>query len=390
MTIERKILTFKAEEVDEEEGTFTGYAATFSKVPDSYGDIIDQGAFANTLKAQAGQIVSLFNHSIMDPIGKPTAMKEDDKGLLINVKLSLGVQRAREVLSLMKDGVITQMSIGYETIKQTYNEGIRHLKEVKLYDVSPVVFAANTEAVIIGVKLEELKPYPNEHACRIRAPGDFESDSFRRTNRESDDKKYIVIMGKLEGEDSMTEQAYRYDRTIWDEEDAKAHCKKYDGTFEAAKEDTFKCECVDCGKKVDSKKHCSDIECPECGGKMRREERPGPGKTDGKSLTFADQAEAVLATVTEWIDRTKSLADLRLKEGRVLSTVNRKRLASLLEALGKMASDINELLEATQPGDDEKMASLAALVDGMKAENEGFNIKQAEGRIEAILEQIRE
>jgi len=343
MNRERKTVGFEVKEVDEEGGTFTGYASTFSDVPDSYGDIVDRGAFTKTLVAQKGQIVSLFNHSIMEPIGKPTEMAEDEKGLLVKGQLSLGVQRARETLSLMKDGVITQMSIGYETIKQSYDKGVRHLKEVKLYDVSPVVFAANPEAVLLGVKEMELKPYPNEHACRLRDPDDFEEGSFRRTTRTSDGKKYSVIMGKLEGEDTMTEQAYRYDKEVWDADDAKTHCKDHDGTFEAATE---------------------------------------------KDLAFADQAEAVLAAVTEWIERTKSLADLRLKEGRVLSTANRKRLASLLEALGKMASDIKELLEATQP-DDEKMASLTILVSGLKAENDGFDVKEAERRIEAILDQIK-
>jgi len=343
MGLERKTVNFEVKEVDEEEGTFTGYAATFSDVPDSYGDIIDPGAFKKTIKAQKGQIVCLFNHSIMEPIGKPTEMSEDEHGLLIKAKLSLGVQRARETLALMKDGVITQMSIGYVTLKEKWIDNLRHLQELKLYDTSPVVFAANTDAVILGVKEMELKPYPNEHACRLRNPDDFEDGSFRRTTRVSDGKKYSIIMGRLEGEDTLTEQAYRYDKEIWEAADAKTHCKEHDGTFEAATE---------------------------------------------KALAFADQAETVLAAVTEWIERTKSLADLRMKEGRVLSTANRKRLASLLEALGKMASDIQELLEATQPEDDEKLEALNAIIDGLKAENDGFDIKEAEQRIEVILAQM--
>jgi len=343
MDTKRKTFEFELKAIDEEEGTFTGYASTFSDVPDSYGDIVDPGAFKKTLKAQKGRIVCLFNHSIMEPIGKPTELVEDERGLLIKAKLSLGVQRARETLSLMKDGVITQMSIGYETIKQTYDGGIRHLKELRLYDVSPVVFAANPEAVIIGVK--EMKPYPNEHACRLRDPDDFQEGSFRRTSRVSDGKKYSVIMGRLEGEDTLTEQAYRYDKEVWEEGEAKTHCKDHDGTFEAATE---------------------------------------------KALAFADQAERVLAAVMDWIDRTKSLADLRLKEGRVLSTANRKRLASLLEALEKMASDIKDLLEATQPEDeDESGEKLALIVSSLKVENEGFDTKEAERRIEVILVQMR-
>lgn len=41
---------------------------------------------------------------------------------------------------------------------------------------------------------------------------------------------------------------------------------------------TYKCECIKCNHKMTSKKHCDTLKCPKCGGKMRRAERPGPGK----------------------------------------------------------------------------------------------------------------
>lgn len=149
---ERKTVKFEVKAIDEETGIFSGYAAIFSKLPDFHGDIIDFGAFTKTLKEGGKRIKILWNHSVMEPIGKPIEMIEDEKGLYVEAKLSLGVQRAREVLCLMKDGVITEMSIGYDTLKQTFRDGIRYLKEVKVYDISPVTFAANTEAVIMGVK----------------------------------------------------------------------------------------------------------------------------------------------------------------------------------------------------------------------------------------------
>jgi len=40
----------------------------------------------------------------------------------------------------------------------------------------------------------------------------------------------------------------------------------------------FDCECIKCGHKMKSEKHCNDIKCPKCGGQMRRAERPGPGR----------------------------------------------------------------------------------------------------------------
>ena len=156
--MENKTVKFELKEINEEEGTFTGYAATFSKVPDSYGDIIDKGAFSKTLKEHGKRVKILWNHNTMEPIGKPIEMSEDENGLLVKGKLSLGVQRAREVLSLMKDDVINEMSIGYDTITEKFDDAIgskvRHLKEVKLWDVSPVTFAANPEATISGIKSE--------------------------------------------------------------------------------------------------------------------------------------------------------------------------------------------------------------------------------------------
>lgn len=64
---------------------------------------------------------------------------------------------------------------------------------------------------------------------------------------------------------------------------------------------------------------------------------------------YADEGETVLATVEAFIGRSKSLADLRRKEGRVLSDANRKRLSSLLESLQAVEADIAELLTATEP-----------------------------------------
>jgi len=73
------------------------------------------------------------------------------------------------------------------------------------------------------------RPYPNEHACRVKDPGDFEEDSFRRVKREHEGKEYSVIMGRMKGESTMTEQAYRYPKDVWSVSEARAHCKSHNG-----------------------------------------------------------------------------------------------------------------------------------------------------------------
>jgi len=41
---------------------------------------------------------------------------------------------------------------------------------------------------------------------------------------------------------------------------------------------SYLCECIECGYLLESAEHCSSLLCPECGGQMRRVERPGPGQ----------------------------------------------------------------------------------------------------------------
>lgn len=82
--------------------------------------------------------------------------------------------------------------------------------------------------------------------------------------------------------------------------------------------------------------------------------------------TYIEQAETVLAAVTDLAERTKSLADLRLKEGRILSSANRSRMKRLLESLSEVAADLKELLDATEPKDDKSLLQAVLLYTKIK------------------------
>ena len=140
----------KAADVSVSERKIIGYAASFGNI-DSVQDVIKSGAFKKTLRERGKAIKVFYNHSY--PIGKPEVMREEEKGLYTESKVS-NTPRGDEVLALVKDGVITDMSIGYEVIDfgMDNKTGIRTLKEIKLYEFGPVDFGANEQAVITGVK----------------------------------------------------------------------------------------------------------------------------------------------------------------------------------------------------------------------------------------------
>lgn len=76
----------------------------------------------------------------------------------------------------------------------------------------------------------------------------------------------------------------------------------------------------------------------------------GDGLDDG--LAFTEHLEAVVDAVKGVTERAEKRAELRTKEGRVLSAANVAKLAALLEALGGLDSvkaTISDLVEAAQP-----------------------------------------
>jgi hypothetical protein len=66
-------------------------------------------------------------------------------------------------------------------------------------------------------------PYPNEHAARVINPGEFQEETFRRKEIAPG---VSIIIGKLKGKDSMVTQAYRFDKSKFTADEAKAWLKK--------------------------------------------------------------------------------------------------------------------------------------------------------------------
>ena len=157
---EYKSVSFVLESADESTGEFSGYAAVFGNV-DSGGDIIEKGAFTKTIAEDFARIKILSQHNSYDlPIGKPLELREDEKGLYIRGKIS-DTQTGRDIRTLLKDGVLAELSIGYDAVDFEWDgdSGIRHLKEIKLWEVSIVTWAMNDQAKINDVKslVEEMR-----------------------------------------------------------------------------------------------------------------------------------------------------------------------------------------------------------------------------------------
>jgi HK97 family phage prohead protease len=147
--------------------SFSGYGAVFNNV-DSYGDVIDPGAFKKTLSdaQKSGSWPAMLlqhggwgvNAEDLTPIGIWTEMSEDSKGLKVSGKLA-DTQRGNEVYGLLKmqpRPALNGLSIGYRARKFTMGtkagEPRRRLHELELVEVSIVTMPANPKALVGSVK----------------------------------------------------------------------------------------------------------------------------------------------------------------------------------------------------------------------------------------------
>jgi uncharacterized protein len=141
-------------------GTFEGYGSIFGN-KDSYGDVVERGAFADSLAAHAerGSRPKMFwQHDMHQPIGSWTEIKEDETGLWVSGRLNMEVQRGREAYALLKAEDIDGLSIGYHTIRAERDDEqkVLRLKELHLVEVSIVSVGANDRALVDTVKTAEI------------------------------------------------------------------------------------------------------------------------------------------------------------------------------------------------------------------------------------------
>ncbi|MEV2277863.1 HK97 family phage prohead protease [Nocardiopsis sp. NPDC049922] len=177
MTRQTLIVPVEWKADDEDENTLTGYASTFGNVDLQY-DTVAKGAFKNTLgRIRNRDVPYLADHipSVRNVIGTLTDGAEDAKGLKIKVEFAKDAD-SQAIRQKMIDGHVRKMSIGYEPLQWRYEtrgqNRVRVLEDVRLWEVSAVVFPANPQAIIQTVKSAVADAIDTVVAGAVAAGGD--------------------------------------------------------------------------------------------------------------------------------------------------------------------------------------------------------------------------
>lgn len=162
---------------DEKNSIVKGYGSYFDN-KDADDDVIMRGAYQKTIKENGERVKYLYQHNMMQPIGKMNELYEDEKGLVFVAEVPK-TQLGKDVIELMKAGVITENSVGILPIQKEDRGDYRELKEVKLFEISAVTLAANDQAKIMDVKGSKMiddiyKRYDN--LCKLIRKGNISDE----------------------------------------------------------------------------------------------------------------------------------------------------------------------------------------------------------------------
>lgn len=148
---------------DAPDGHFEAVVAVFGNV-DSQGDIVDPGAFTESLAEWAAKgkpVPVIWSHEWEDPfshIGGCTAT-ETDQGLLVSADLDMTNPTAAQIYKLLKSGRVNQFSFvaraaagGWSV--ETLEDGtvVSHLSKLDLIEVGPTLRGANAETQLVSIK----------------------------------------------------------------------------------------------------------------------------------------------------------------------------------------------------------------------------------------------
>lgn len=157
----RLVKEFSVHYKEEGNGYIEGYASTWIREPDSYGDVVKAGAFKRSLAERwnGGKGIPFIWAHQMDNlnayIGTADA-EEDDKGLFFRAYFNDGPE-AQKVRSLYKSGALKKFSFAYDVldageVKLDDGRKANELRELDLYEISAVLVPANDDAGVVDVK----------------------------------------------------------------------------------------------------------------------------------------------------------------------------------------------------------------------------------------------
>ena len=336
-------------ELKDDSGQVEAVFSIFNSL-DSDGDVVMPGAVKSGFKNN--QVPMVWSHKWDMPIGKGTIAQDDNKAVFKG-EFFMDTESGKEAYNLVKNmGDMQQWSFGYKVNDSDFAKAedkdgeetnARYLKDLTVYEVSPVLVGANQDTYTLAIKsnTELLKEIAND-------PEEGSEDE---------------CCGGCEGKSA---------KKYGDDEEEMKSCKYHEGG-----------RCMkdyDDGKKSDE-----DLEVSQ---------------EDSKS--FSEEVKDVLAALDDLVARAKAISMLRGEDGRKLGVKATEALRAVADDLndawteidefignvgteGALELEVEEELVEDEPAETEEVAE--ASTDTIDVETEVEEVTEEEAPVEESTEE---
>jgi len=396
-------------ELKDDSGQVEAVFSIFNSL-DSDGDVVMPGAVKSGFKNN--QVPMVWSHKWDMPIGKGTINQDNDKAVFKG-EFFMDTESGKEAYNLVKNmGDMQQWSFGYKVNDSEFakadgqDSDARYLKDLTVYEVSPVLVGANQDTYTLAIKsntalLKEIANDPEE-GSEDECCGSCEGEEKAAVGKDMYDnpaeateasKDMSCAIGVHSHKDKNSKNVFMPCKTH--EEYEKAIGKGYDDDDKKGygdDEDEMKsCKYHDGGRCM--KEYDED-------GKKSSNEDLEVSQEDSKS--FSEEVIDVLAALDDLVARAKAIAMLRGEDGRKLGVKATEALRAVADDLqdawtevdefigtigteGALELEVEEELVENEPAETEEVAE--ASTDTIDVETEAEEVTEEEAPVEESTEE---
>ena len=302
-------------ELKDDSGQVEAVFSLFNSL-DSDGDVVVPGAVKSGFKNN--QVPMVWSHKWDMPIGKGTISQDDDKAVFKG-EFFMDTESGKEAYNLVKNmGDMQQWSFGYKVNDSEFSKtkdsdgddtNARLLKDLTVYEVSPVLVGANQDTYTLAIKSN--------------------TELLKEITEVKSEQEEVV--------ESSSCNCNCGSKSYGDDEDEMKSCKYNEGG-----------PCAKDGKKSDSKgkgncKYSNGGNCmKEYEDEKKSDEDLEVSQEDSKS--FSEEVKDVLAALDDLVARAKAISMLRGEDGRKLGVKATEALRAVADDLNDAWTEIDEFI----------------------------------------------
>ena len=353
---------------EESEGKVSAVFSVFNSL-DSDGDVVEPGAIKSGFKS--GNVPMVWAHKWDMPIGKGYITEDNDKATFTG-EFFMDTDSGKEAYKIVKNmGDMQQWSFGYRVNDSEYGklkkdgsdneEDVRFLKDLTVFEVSPVLVGANQETYTLAIKsntdlLKDIKddvkgvmtnesmnqPDPNE-----TQENDLYENNLYEENLSDNEEQAMKLLSGMAGDMKVILNAI----PLGEDADLPKELKDSVSTLsERAKtignifttEEIFEDPAKALAAAEESGKTIKIVD--NDGNTYYKVSDIEEDVEEGTTVSFSRQVKDVLAAFNDLMARATAIAMLRAKDGRKLGMKATDALRAVQEDLQESWNEVDEFI----------------------------------------------